>query len=99
MVIKTLTGVAAAVMLMAVAAPTPAAALPAAPMVGVQADQSTVQDAQWRRGRRWYRSGYRYRYYRGPYAYGPYAPYAYAPYPYYAPGPFVRFGPFGFGVW
>jgi hypothetical protein len=43
---------------------------------------------------------YPYRAYR--YRAHPY-PYAYAPYPYhrryYGPGPYVQFGPFGFGVW
>jgi hypothetical protein len=100
-----LTGIAGAAMLFAVAAPAPADAFAVRNAAGVQADQATVQDAQYyRRYRRWY--GPRYRYGPGPYYYG--APYAYAPYPYYrryygpygyGPGVGVRVGPLGFGVW
>ena len=95
--LKILTGAAAAALL-AAAIPSSAGAAPAGPMAGVQADQSNVQDVQYRRSYRWNR-GYRYygpRYY-GPYAYARPDPYYYRRY--YYPGPHVQVGPFGFGIW
>ena len=99
---KSLMGIAAAAMLFIIAAPAPADAFAVRHAAGVQEHQANVTEAQYRRrARRIYRQRFVYRGY--PYRAYPY-PYAYAyPYPYYrryyAPGPYVQFGPFGFGVW
>lgn len=100
--LKSLMGIAAAAVLCIAAAPTPANAFAVRHAPGVLQDQATVEHV-WHRGypHRRYRYGYRrvYPYYAYPY------PYAYAPYPYYrrhyyyAPGPSIRVGPIGFGIW
>lgn len=103
-------GIAAAAMLTIVAASAPAKAAAIRHAPGIQVDQSNVQEAQWRRGRHYRRHWRGHRYYRGYRHWGYRAPYAYAPYPYYrrryyepyyygSPGPYVRLGPFAFGVW
>ena len=108
MMMKSLTGIAAAVVVCIAAAPAPANAFAARHAPGVHQDQATV-DQVWHRGvphRRYYRQTYRraypYRAYSGRRVYA--RPYAYAaPYPYYggyyAPRPFIGIGPFGLGVW
>jgi hypothetical protein len=106
---RSLAGIAAAVVVAAVAVPTvPANAAAIRHTSGISEHQSNVDTVQYRRYR--YSRGYygprRYYGYRRayPYYYGGY-PYAYAPYPYYrryyGPRPFVGvgIGPFGFGVW
>lgn len=101
---KSLMGIAAAAMLFIIAAPAPADAFAVRHAAGAQDAQANVEQV-WHYGRphrRIYRQRYVYRTY--PYEAYPY-PYAYAPYPYpyyrryYAPAPFVQFGPFGVGVW
>jgi hypothetical protein len=106
---RSLAGVAAAVVLAAVAVPTaPANAAAIRHASGITDHASNVETVQYRRyrysrgyygPRRHY--GYRYGYRRAwPYYYGGY-PYAYAPYPYYRARPYVGvgIGPFGVGVW
>ena len=106
---KSLTGIAAAAMLTVVAVPAPANAAPIQNAPGLSEAQVGVEQVQRRRWRRHWRGGPRYwrggpRYHPAyPYRVYP-GPYAYAPGPYYRgyygpPGPFVRFGPFGFGIW
>ncbi len=97
-----LAGLTAATALVAVAGLTPAAAMPAANLGASQAKAAAnnVVDVRWRRHyvrRHWV--GPRYRYWGAPYPY-PYYAYSYPyRYRYYAPGPWVRIGPFGFGFW
>jgi hypothetical protein len=77
------------------AAPQPAAAMPLAAGVS-NADAAVVTDVAY------YRRHYRHRYWGPRYVtpYPSYYSYGYYPYRrYYAPGPYVRFGPFGFGAW
>jgi len=105
---KTLLGIAAAALLTVAAAPAPASAAPIQHTPGLVQSQAGIDLVQYRRGRGYYR-GYG-RGWNGPRAYGPRVygprvygpgPYAYDPYPYryYAPGPHVQVGPFGFGIW
>jgi hypothetical protein len=101
--LASLAGVAGATALFLIAAPAPADASAARHLSGAAtADQANVQEVQYRYRRAYRRYPYRYRYgYRRAYPY-PY-PYAY-PYPYYqpsyyAPGAYIRFGPFGLGIW
>ena len=90
---STVAGLAAVAALTAVAGWTPAQAMPAQPAGISQANAAVdnVVDVQYRRR-------YVRRYYGPRYGYRPYPYYGYgSPYGYYSPGPFVRFGPFGFG--
>src|SRR5882672_11012814 len=96
----TLAGIAAVTLLVAIAVPKPAAAMPIDNLGLTQANatESDYVPVQWRRY-------HRHRYW-GPRAYyGPrhYRAYGYySSYPrYYAPGPYFHIGPrgFGFGVW
>jgi hypothetical protein len=97
-----LAGIAGGAMLFTFAAPAPADAFAVRHLSGAAVtDQANVEEVQYRR--RVYRGAYpyRYRYARRAYPY-PYAyayPYSYyRPY-YYTPGAYVRFGPFGLGLW
>jgi hypothetical protein len=91
-------------MLAAIAMPGPTAAAEQRQDPGIQ---KQVRGEEFSAQRRYYRRGYVGRRFYGPrrYAYRgygrryyrPYPYYAYGGYPYYSPGPFVRFGPFGFG--
>jgi hypothetical protein len=100
---RSLAGIAGAAALFIFAAPAPADAFAVRHVSGATTvDQANVAEVQYRRRvyRRAYRAPYRYRYaYPRAYSY----PYAYAPYPYYrgyyGPGAYLRFGPFGLGVW
>jgi len=68
-----------------------------APNIEVSAQHRYYVRHRWRHfGPRFHYRRYGYYPYR---YYYPYDAYAYYPYPYYVPGPYVRFGPFAFGVW
>jgi len=69
-----------------------------APQIEVSAQRRYVRHG-WRHwGPRFHYRHYGYYPYRRFYPYDAYAYYPYR-YRYYAPGPYVRFGPFAFGVW
>ena len=92
---KTILAGFAAAGLLAAASPQPAAAMPLQSFSASKADGGAYTEIQYRRN-------YRHRrVYVGPRYVQPY-PYAYSygpAYQYYAPAPFVRVGPLGFGFW
>ncbi len=104
---RSLVAIAAAVtILAAITGSAPATAMPAAKINGpdLQAATTNIVDVRWRH-RHWrryhhWRRPFVRRYWAPPvYAYGYYPRYRrYYYYPYY-PGPYIRFGPFAFGIW
>jgi hypothetical protein len=93
-----LAGFAAAAITAAAAATSPATAMPMQSLGVLKAAPAANSYTEVRYRRHWRRHWYPRRHvYVRPYPYYAYAyPYRYR---YYRPGPWVQFGPFGFGVW